>query len=259
MRFLLGLFFIGLIVSCCQNKSQEKKTSHSLKEFKPMFENEEIFENEIKLINSDKKLTEVTSLEYLNNSGESFIVKGLVTIKNETQEMTLKKLTFKKISSNGNETTCDYYYIGSRKFASSCHQTFLKGGHLKDFTIKSYYNDSSAVFFSKKVFGEPKENQFAKCELFDHDDKLALKIINQEDDFETKFQGFTENMGKNYLILGTDNYTTTVAFSQYNPTLTRIKNNEKKYLGTKLMVDFFVQSEASGFTFQALKDVRFAP
>jgi hypothetical protein len=37
-----------------------------------------------------------------------------------------------------------------------------------------------------------------------------------------------------------------------------LKKNEKKYLGKKLTVDFSVQSEANGFTFQVMKNVRIA-
>lgn len=64
-------------------------------------------------------------------------------------------------------------------------------------------------------------------------------------------------MGKNYLILGTESMSSTVAFLDYNPTLKLLKNNEKKYLGKKLIVSFSVKTEANGFTFQAFEGHRY--
>ena len=261
MRFIIGLFLFGVLFSCGQDNHEEKKSSYKLKDVKPLFKNEGAFENEIKNIESDKNLIEVTSLEYLSNEGESFVVKGLVETKKEDQGMTIKKLQLKQISAKGIETTYSYYYIGIRKFASYCEQFILNGNSLDKTLTKSYYDDSSEVIFSKRtsVSSEKRnENNYSKCEPINHDDQLVLKIINQEDEFETKFQGFTENMGKIYLILGTDHFTSAIAFTEFNPTLKILKNNEKKYLGNKLIVDFSVVEEANGFTFQALKDIRFA-
>ena len=66
-----------------------------MKELKPMFENEVNFENEIRDIETNENLLEVTSLEYLKDNGETYVVKGLVETGKENQEMTLKKLIFK--------------------------------------------------------------------------------------------------------------------------------------------------------------------
>jgi hypothetical protein len=230
-----------------------------LKEVKPMFEGENIFENEITKIEKNPKYIEVTSLDYLSNDGESFVAKGLVEPKNGYQNMTLKKLTFTQISKNGDETICSYYYLGIRKFASTCQQTLLNGMKLSKVITRSYYDDSGQVFFSKSTSENINDKNFIKCKPVNHDDKLALKIINQEGEFETRFQGFTENMGKSYLILGTNSYTSTVAFPAFNPTLSLLKKNENKYLGKKLIINFSVEKEANGFTFQALKDIQLVP
>jgi hypothetical protein len=126
---------------------------------------------------------------------------------------------------------------------------------------KSFYDDSSNVFFSKKaLITEQSEDNYVyeKCKPVNHNDNLAWKIINQENEFETRFQGFTQNMGRNFLIVGTENYTSTIAFGEYSGILNKLKLNEPNYIGKKLIVDFTLQTEANGFTFQALKNVRFA-
>ncbi len=261
MRFLIGLLLLVFIFSCEQNKEGKSITKHTLKEVKPMFENEIIFENEIKDIETNENLVEVTSLDYLRDNGESYVAKGLVEIGKENQEMTLKKLIFKKIFTNGNETTCTFYYKGTRKFASINEQAILKKDVLLKIITKSYYDDSSRVFFTKKLSGKAEniENySYKKCKPMDHNDNLALNIINQEGDFQTNFQGFTELDGRLFFILGTEHYTSTILFSEYNQILSLLKKNEKKYLGKKLIVDFSVQNEANGFTFQVMKNVRIA-
>ncbi|MBM3184906.1 MAG: hypothetical protein FJZ67_01280 [Bacteroidetes bacterium] len=261
MKFIVGILFLGFLISCDQNKQEKSQTSHSLKEVKPMFENEIIFENEIKDIETNENLVEVTSLEYLRDNGETYVVKGLVDTKKENQEMTLKKLIFKKIVGNGNETNCTFYYKGTRKFVSINEETYLKNEELIKVITKSYYDDSNKVFFSKKRTSKAESTdtcRYKKCDLIDHNENLALKIINQEGDFQTKFQGFTELDGRLFFILGTEHYTSTILFSEYNQTLSILKKNEKKYLGKKLIVDFSVESDAYGFTFQVMKNVQIA-
>lgn len=261
MRFLIGLFLFGFLFSCEQNKQGKSSTQHTLKEVKPMFENEIIFENEIKDIETSENLVEVTSLEYLRDNGESYVVKGLVKTGKENQEMTLKKLIFKKLFTNGNETICTFYYKGTRKFVSINEQAILKNDILMKVITKSYYDDSSHVFFTKKLASKSENienSSYKKCKPIDHNDNLALNIINQEGDFQTNFQGFTELDGRLFFILGTEHYTSTLVFSEYNQTLSLLKKNEKKYFGKKLIVDFSVQSEPNGFTFQVMKNVRVA-
>jgi hypothetical protein len=259
MSLLFRLFLVGILVSCNRNDSEKNLKQPVLKDVKPLFEGENLFENELSKIDNNPKLVEVTSLEYLSKEGESLVAKGLVEQKNGKQEMTLKKLSFKQISKNGNEISCSYYYIGVMKFASICEKTEFNEAELNKVITKSFYDDSGKVVFSKRISGNPEkmnEKNFIKCTAVNHDDKLALKIINQQGEFETRFQGFAENTGKNYLILGTKDYTSTVAFGLLNPTLSILKKNETQYIGKKLIVSFSVETEANGFTFQALKDIQ---
>mgnify|MGYP000871406807 CR=1 FL=1 len=73
-----------------------------------MFENEVVFENEIKDIESNENLVEVTSLEYLRDNGETYVVKGLVETGNENQEMTLKKLIFISLWFRHQRSICSF-------------------------------------------------------------------------------------------------------------------------------------------------------
>jgi hypothetical protein len=262
MRIFIGFVFLGLLISCGEKKKDIKSRNSSKKQINSFFENEEAYENEVLKIDSDKSLLEVTSLEYLSNEGQSLVAKALVESKNDGKSMIIKKLTCKQISQNGIESTYSFYYLGIRKFASTCEKSFLQENEMKKFVTKSYYDDSSHVFFSKRLAISSETSnltKYSKCKPTNHDDKRALRIINQEGEFETNFQGFTENLGRSYLILGTDYYTSTVAFDVNNPSLDLLKKNEKKYLGKKLIVDFFVTNDNNGFTYQALNNLSVAP
>lgn len=261
MKFLIGLVLCGFLISCNQNKKENSHNSLSLKEVHSMFDGEEQFENEIKNIETNEHLIEVTSLEYLRDNGDTYVVKGLVESRNENQEMTLKKLIFKKIVANGDETIYTFYYKGNQKIVSINEESYLKKDELIKVIIKSYYDNSNHAIFSKKISGKAEEIEnhlYKSCKKIEHDDNTALKIINQEDEFQTNFQGFTNLDGKMFFIVGTKHFTSTLAFSEYNEILSLLKKNEKKYLGKKLIVDFSVDSEPNGFTFQVMKNVQFA-
>ncbi len=262
MRFSVGMLFIVFLLSCEQSPQDKFQTSHSLKELKPMFDNEKQFENEIKTIETNENLVEVSSLDYLKDNGETYLVKGLVETKNDNQDMTLKKLILNKTDANGNETNTTFYYNGTRKFVSINEQSILKNDELLKVITKSYYNDSNQIFFSKRLSGKAENIEnliYQPCKPIDHNDYVALNIINQQGDFQTKFQGFAQLDGRNLLILGTEHFTSTLLFSENNNIIKLLKNNEKKYLGKKLIVDFSVDSQPNGFTFQEMNNLQIAP
>ena len=257
MKFSTCLICLIILTSCGNNTSKTEENTHELKEIKPFFKEEPIFEDEINSIENNSQLIEVSSLDYLRNDGKTFLVKGWVD-----ENGGLKKLSFRSYNDKGEESIFYYYYIGKRKIATICDQTILKGNESMKVLTKSFYDDSSNVFFSKKaLITEQSEDNYVykKCKPVNHNDNLAWKIINQENEFETRFQGFTQNMGRNFLIVGTDNYTSTIAFGEYSDILNKLKLNEANCIGKKLIVDFTLQTEANGFTFQALKNLRFAP
>ena len=254
-KIVVFIFLILFFYGCNENKnnSNEKRT---LKMLSPFFKGESAYENEILKIETDKNLTEVTSLNYINSNGKPFIVKGFVD-----NQMNLRKLIYGNTYDNGNESIITFYYIGSRKFASINEYTHSFENKFHKKITKSFYDDSSKVFFSKFSNYNDQTNEltpFKKCKISSHDDSFALKIINQQGEFQTNFQGFTENMGRYYLLLGTDNYTSAVAFSNLSGILKLLKDDEKKYLGRNLIVDFKIVTEANGFTYQEIKTVKFA-
>lgn len=255
MPIRLLILVLAISFSCSENKDSINKSINNA-EIKPFFEGESTFENEISKIEHDTQLTEVTSLDYIDSEGKSWIVKAMVD-----NEMNVRKLTLPRTFTNGDNSILSFYYLGARKFASIEEYSRVRNEIYSKTLTKSFYDDSVQVFFSKKAYQTEdleSEGNFKKTKSIAHSDALALAIINQEGDFQTKFQGFIENLGKTYLIVGTDKYSSTLAFSEYSGLLKQLKANEKKYIGQKLKVQFTTSTEANGFTFQVLTDLSLA-
>lgn len=253
-RILILIISAFIFLRCSGNEYDNLKEKKSSTKNKDLFEGEKAFSNEINSIEKDKKITEVTSLNYINREGKSFSVKGFVD-----SEMNLRKLTYNRIFDNGDESKLSFYYIGNRKFATRNEYSHSNETSFKTKITESFYDDSSKVFFSKCSsidHNSNKSNKFKKCNPISHNDNFALKIINQQGEFQTNFQGFTENMGRIYLLVGTENYTSALAISKLDGIIKLLKSNENKFLGKKLKVDFTINTEANGFTFQAIKSVQ---
>jgi hypothetical protein len=86
----------------------------------------------------------------------------------------------------------------------------------------------------------------------------ALSIIKRTGDFETRFQGFEEAFGRKFIVVGTENQTTTVAFNVLSPILKELIKTEKSSQNKLLEVQFSPITEPDGFTFQALIDLEYA-
>lgn len=253
----LRVIFILLVLSFgCAEKKDSLEQSNKNSSTKSFFDGETTFEDEISKIDQDTELTEVTSLDYMDAEGKSWIVKAMVD-----NNMNVRKLMMPQTFSNGDNSYMSFYYIGDRKFASIEEYSRVRNDQFSKTITKSFYDDSLRVFFSKKAHQTENEEpglSYTKCKNEAHSDALALAIINQEGDFETKFQGFIENMGRNYVIVGTQNYSSTLAFSEYSGLLKQLKANEKKFLGKKLKVQFTTSTEENGFTFQVLTNLTLA-
>jgi hypothetical protein len=85
-----------------------------------------------------------------------------------------------------------------------------------------------------------------------------LSIIKRTGDFETRFRGFDEAFGRKFIVLGTENQTSTLAFNVESPILKQLISAENKHKNERLEVQFSPITEPDGFTFQALVDLTYS-
>jgi hypothetical protein len=76
-------------------------------------------------------------------------------------------------------------------------------------------------------------------------------------DYETRFRGFEEAYERKFVVFGTENQTTTIAFNVETPIIKQLMSNEKKYFNQAIDVQFSSITEPDGFMFQALIDLKF--
>ena len=97
----------------------------------------------------------------------------------------------------------------------------------------------------------------------DMSDDYAKNIIQQQGDFKTNFRGFVDLDAYNleFLKVGSNDgrYSSLLAISDDNPKIQKLKNNEDKFKGNPLRVEFTKVTRGDGFSYQLLLNVSFNP
>ena len=126
----------------------------------------------------------------------------------------------------------------------------------------SFYDANQKVIFTKEREAEYEEllNQveFKPVGLFDCKIDRAMRALNEEKEFETIFQGFVETKAVDYILVGAnekDGFVSSLAVVMPNALTFELKENQTKYIGKLLEVQFQKTTEAN-VTYQALVDIR---
>jgi hypothetical protein len=126
---------------------------------------------------------------------------------------------------------------------------------------RSYYSLTGAVIATFSRYSSTEELDLTELKKTDKQElnhRNALAVIKRIGDFETRFRGFDEAFGRKFIVLGTENQTSTLAFNVESPILKQLMNGEKKYKNELLEVQFSPITEPDGFTFQALVDLNYS-
>ena len=127
---------------------------------------------------------------------------------------------------------------------------------------RSYYSLTGAVIATFSRYSSKEEEldlmELKKTDKQGLDHQHALSIIKRTGEFETRFRGFDEAFGRKYIVIGTENQTTTLAFNVESPILKQLISAENKHKNERLEVQFSPITEPDGFTFQALVDLTYS-
>jgi hypothetical protein len=126
---------------------------------------------------------------------------------------------------------------------------------------RSYYSLSGAVIATFSRYSSTEELDLIELKKTDKQElnhQNALSIIKRTGDFETRFRGFDEAFGRKFIVLGTENQTSTLAFNVESPILKQLISAENKHKNERLEVQFSPITEPDGFTFQALVDLTYS-
>lgn len=249
-RFLI-LCFIFLLFLCSCNCNRAKKPIPD-NDDKVAFAEQKFYDNFIYSIDKRTDLIEVPSLIYsdtIGNQKKSFAFTD--------KDYNILKLVFEEILSEGKFIKTTFYFNGSEKIFSFKEFNVFKDNIEYFHQTKSYY-DKNVIHTCKRFTTEDfrsTANNFKTTSLKNHKENQAMEIIRQIGDYKTNFKGFFEMVDRTYLIVGTKQYSSTLAFQKYNAILDSLKKNQKVYLDKELKIEFEIITEPNGFTFQALRSV----
>jgi hypothetical protein len=255
-KFLIP-FFCFVVVSC--NDQSEPIQIQPLKKrivFSGKNKHLMVFENYAKKIDGNKSLEKIQSLIYMDSAGNTSEAFAWIDKKNEIVKLqqTTSLATGRKIERifyflNGLKSMSRqlvYYY--ERKIPVFSEERSYYS--LKNSVIATFYRFSKTEEIDLATFNETRKHSVSH--------ETAVAIIKRTGDFETRFQGFEEAFEKKFIVLGTENQTTTAAFNVLSPILSELIRNEKSRQNTLLDVQFTPITEPNGFTFQALIQLEYA-
>lgn len=255
-KFLLS-FFCFFIVSCNnQNKPIQQQQQKKRIVFSEKNKNLSVFENYARKIDGNKSLEKIQSLFYSDTAGntsESFAwideENDIVKLQQNVDLVTGRKIERIFYFLNGLKTMSRqivYYYDREKPIFSEEISYYS----LKNSVIASFTRFSKTEELDLATFKESQKH------FLPH--QTALAIVKRTGDFETRFRGFEKAFDRKFIVLGTANQTTTVAFNVESPILSELIKMEKSRINTLLDVSFTPITEPNGFTFQALIELEYA-
>lgn len=253
---ILVVFFIFLTACQTENKTGDGKSNG---EKVQSVENEDEFENRIAEIENNTELLLINSLAYNNNAGSRIEVVAYLD-KGENEVKIEESFTDVK---SGNYGKFTYYIDKGKKFATKqvYFDNQLKTPSFVE-RITFYDKDEKPIFSKERIAPFEEELEKAAFEISVPKDcsiDKAMRVINQEGEFTTTFQGFASDGNLNYLLVGentSDGYASSLAVQYKEGDITKLMNNEKAMIGKPLEVVHQVMVDERGLKFQVLLSVK---
>ncbi len=247
-----------LLVSCKneQGKSVESNSTKKRIAFTEENKNLDVFEKYALKIDGNKSLSKIQSLFYTDSDGNTTEAYAWIDDK-----MEVLKLQQNENMASGKKIERIFYFLNGLKTMSRqiIYHYELKKPYFSE--QRSYYSLTGAVIATFSRYSSTEELDLIELKKTDKQElnhQNALSIIKRTGDFETRFRGFDEAFGRKFIVLGTENQTSTIAFNVESPILKQLISAENKHKNERLEVQFSPITEPDGFTFQALVDLTYS-
>lgn len=254
----LHIFFILFLLSCQNQEGKPIETPSSKKRIAFTQENKnlEVFEKYAQKIDGNKKLSKIQSLFYTDSDGNTTEAYAWID-----EKMEVVKLLQNETKVSGKKMERIFYFLNGLKTMSRqiVYHYELKKPYFSE--QRSYYSLTGAVIATFSRYSSTEELDLTELKKTDKQElnhRNALAVIKRIGDFETRFRGFDEAFGRKFIVLGTENQTSTLAFNVESPILKQLMNGENKHKNELLEVQFSPITEPDGFTFQALVDLNYS-
>lgn len=255
-KFMYHFAFICLllgVVSCSDSGKEKSATEIADKKI----ENEASMEAEIKAIDEEISTSGqlLSSFRFSKENAELMLAHAHLSTSGKILKIDEE---FNK-GNDGDYGMNSYYLHGDMVFASREYYED-RSDKTKPMYVEriSFYDKKGKVLktrerkvdFEEKIDDAPFHNVSPKGIKVDR----AKRALNQEGEFEIRFQGFLEANAINYMILGgseQDDFSTTVRIDQEDAFVRFLLMNESECMGKKLKVSFKNVTDNTGFEYQA--------
>ena len=253
-KFSIYAFAIVLSISfsACKNEVKENKNSETTE----TGFNEETWLKAMKKIDEQIAVSDAiaNSLYYSKETGESEKLVAFLS-----QENKILKVEESFSGTPSEDAGRIIYYLNQTKPLVTIELFEDKSGKdgVKFVERISYYDDNGQATYTKEKrvnYEEELENvSYQSVDLVTIKTDRIFRILNQEGEFQTTFQGLVETESLNYLIVGepkVDGYTSAMRIEFEDHFVKEIYKNPKKYMNKKLRVTFQLSRLQDNFEYQ---------
>ena len=247
-----------LLFTACNSSNHKNDNSEEVKA-QPKFPNEEQLEEKMAAIENNKDLLVVNSLNYNNNAGSTASAIAYL----DAQKYTVKMDEIFSDVTTGNYGTYTFYIENGKKIVSK--EVYFDNELKVPIFVEriSFYDKNQKVIYTKERTASYEEDlpqmQFQIAKLKDCPLDRTMRILNQEKDFETTFQGFASDGSTKFLLVGEntpDGYASSLAVQRLDKEIDKLSMNEKAMIGKKLEIQYDVMVDEQGLSFQILQSVK---
>jgi len=262
LRYFLKIFsvitFSALIFQSCKEKESNNESDppkSPLKKVEANFPQEEMFAELIKEIDSSKELTSGPTLHYLSND-ESH-TSALVFF---DSEKSIKKVIVQDVRKDGSSELCSYYFRGGGLFYWVSEETKTNGDAFEFSITKSYLDSAEQVVYScgktHVEYDLLEFMPFSAIEKMTKDKSRVIQLVNQQGPFETLFRGFSDFNGIKFMVVGTDEFTSTLEIDENSKgDVSKLLKSPNAFMGKKINVSFTNYTKEDNIEYQRLMEV----
>jgi hypothetical protein len=255
------IFFLSATVlflaACGSGDPKETKKDDQKKE--TAYEGEADFENRMSAIDNNDKLSIANSLDYRDNAGSTEAVTAYL---DDQQNIVKLEEDFSDVKTS-NFGTLIFYIENGKKFATK--EVYQENRMAEPLFIEriTYYDKSEKPVYAKvrtATYEMDLESQpFETTKAENVSVSRAMRVLNQEKEFETTFQGLASDGTLQYLVVGentADGYAASLAVQHTEGDIKKLFNDEKGMIGTPLEIQFERMVDETGLEFQVLLSVK---
>ena len=249
-----SILLLTILLLACENSSKDKLPKVEETLFRSDYPEGELFFDYKDSIERSDELADVLSLEFTSNEGVIISSSAKVDPLGDVQMIKLHKEL---------ENTIDeelfYYRNGLKLITLKSNIVFSEDNNFYSETI-SFYGDTGNVIYSgirNEIDPDSLEkSRFSEITPTILDDSLPLQLLKQEGPFQTNFlsTAFAEEQEKLFIVVGAldRSFTSTLAINEKNKLIENILEDQEKYVGAELRIEFMHTTQTDGFSFQTL-------